>query len=106
MVGHALTHTFTISNSGLTALTLTGTPLVSLSGAAALDFHLVVAPTTPITPGGTTTLRVRFSPLVIGTRVTTLTIANNDPDENPYNFAIQGSGTASSSLLYLPLIIK
>ena len=42
---------------------------------------------------GSTTFQVRFDPSATGTRVATITIANNDADENPYDFAIQGTGT-------------
>ncbi len=101
-LGGAITHTFIISNSGTTALNLTGTPLVALAGPAAGDFSLVVSPTTLITPGGTTTFAVRFTPTVTGTRVATVTIASNDSNENPYDFAIQGG----SRRLYLPHILK
>jgi hypothetical protein len=45
--------------------------------------------------GGTTTFTVRFDPSATGTRSATLSIANNDADENPYDFAIQGAGTYS-----------
>ena len=88
-----ITRTFTISNSGGANLNLTGTPLISITGPAALDFSLVLSPTTPLAPGETTTFQVRFDPTVTGTRVVTVIIANDDSDENPYNFAIQGTGT-------------
>jgi hypothetical protein len=105
-LGQALTHTFTISNSGTGDLNLTGTPVVSLTGAS--DFSVVANPTTPVAASSTTTFQVRFSPSVTSTQVATLTIPNNDSDENPYNFVIQGAGASSGSAttLYLPLISK
>jgi hypothetical protein len=106
-LGGALTRTFTISNSGTGSLTLTGSPVVSITGPRAGDFTVVSNPTTPVAAGGTTTFQVRFSPSVTGTRVATVTIANNDSNENPYDFAIQGSGTSvTTQLVYLPLIFK
>ncbi len=93
MLGGAITRTFTISNSGGQNLNLTGAPLVSISGAAVGDFTVVSSPTTPLLPGATTTFQVRFDPSVVGARAATVTIDNNDNNENPYDFAIQGTGT-------------
>jgi len=105
--GGQITRTFTISNSGAADLTLTGTPVGFITGPAAGDFSAVSNPTTPVLSNTTTTFQVRFSPSVTGTRVATLTIANNDANENPYDFAIQGSGTSvSTQTVYLPLIFK
>jgi hypothetical protein len=92
VIGQAITHTFTISNSGALALALTGSPPVTLTGPAALDFSLVVSPATPVGLDLTTTFQVRFTPSLTGTRAATVSIANNDPDANPYAFAIQGTG--------------
>jgi len=39
------------------------------------------------------TCTVTFDPSAEGVRTATISIANNDADENPYNFAIQGTGT-------------
>jgi hypothetical protein len=43
--------------------------------------------------GNLTTLTVAFDPSAAGLRTAILTIANNDPDEGSYTFAIQGTGT-------------
>ena len=102
-LGQSLTHTFTISNSSTADLSLTGSPLVAITGPGASNFSVVVQPTTPVSPNATTTFQVRFAPSVGGTQVATVTIANNDSDENPYDFAIQGSMT---SFCYLPLVLK
>ncbi len=86
-------HTFTIENTGTLDLNLTGTPKVAISGADAGDFSVTAQPTSPVTSGGgTTTFTVRFDPSAIGLRQATLSIANDDSDENPYDFAIQGRG--------------
>jgi hypothetical protein len=87
--------TFTITNSGGTALNLTGMPLVAVSGANAADFSVTLQPTSPVAvSGGTTTFQVTFDPSAPGLRTATLSIANDDSDENPFDFAIQGTGTA------------
>jgi hypothetical protein len=87
--------TFTIQNSGSADLSLTGTPLVMVSGANAADFTVTALPTTPVTAAGMTTFQVSFDPSSIGLRTATLTIANDDADEAPYDFAIQGTGVAT-----------
>ncbi len=105
-VGGTLTRTFTISNSGGMALSLTGSPVVSLTGAGAGSFSVVVQPTTAISPNATAAFQVRFTPSVTGTRVATVTIANSDSNENPYDFAIEGIGDNSIRWVYLPLILR
>jgi LPXTG-site transpeptidase (sortase) family protein len=93
IAGGMLDHTFTISNSGTASLNLTGSPLVQISGTHAGDFSVTASPTTPVpNGGGATTFTLRFDPSALGTRSATVSIANDDSDENPYNFAIQGTG--------------
>ena len=88
-------NTFTIENLGtINNLNLTGvSPYVVVSGAHAADFTITAIPTTPITATSSTTFDITFNPSALGLRTATLTIANNDSDENPYNFDIQGTGT-------------
>jgi hypothetical protein len=86
-------HTFTVENAGSDTLNLTGTPRVTVSGAHASDFEVTAQPGTPIASGGgTTTFSVRFDPGAVGLRTATISIANDDADENPYDFAVQGTG--------------
>ena len=92
LLGQALTRTFTISNSGISNLHLTGSPVVTITGPAAADFSVVGQPATPVAANDTTTFQVQFSPSLTGTRVATLTIASDD-NENPYAFAIGGVGS-------------
>ncbi len=89
---------FTITNSGNATLTLSGSPIISLSGAAASDFSLIAGPTrTNLTAGQTATFTVRFQPSATGTRVAQVNLGSDDGDENPYNFAIAGTGNFSPS---------
>lgn len=88
--GGTVSHTFTIQNTGSLALNLTGTPIVSIP---ASDFSVTSQPSgTTIASGGSLTFTVEFNPTALGTRTATISIANDDSDENPYNFAIQGTG--------------
>ncbi len=90
--GAGLTRTFTIRNLGGTTLNLTGSPLVSVSGAHAGDFVVTVAPASTIAASATTTFQVRFIPGALGLRTATISIANNDTTKNPYRFAVSGTG--------------
>jgi VCBS repeat-containing protein len=85
--------TFTIQNTGAADLTLSGTPLVDISGANAGDFSVTAEPSATIAAGSSTTFCITFDPSAVGTRTATVSVANNDSDENPYTFAIQGTGT-------------
>jgi hypothetical protein len=84
--------TFTIRNTGTVALKLTGTPKVVVSGAHASDFAVTLQPASPVAAGGSTTFQVTFDPSATGLRTATLSLANDSPNENPYNVAIQGTG--------------
>ena len=87
-----VTRTFTIQNLGTASLTLN---LATLSGANAADFSVITQPASTVAPGGTTSFQVRFNPSAVGTRSATLSVGNNDADENPYDFALQGTGVTA-----------
>ena len=100
LVGNTIVKTFTIENSGVDPLTLTGvTPYVVISGANAADFSVSVVPSGTIPATGTTTFEITFQPSALGLRTATLSIDNNDADENPYNFNIQGQGITCTPTL-------
>ncbi|MCI0534691.1 MAG: choice-of-anchor D domain-containing protein, partial [Verrucomicrobiales bacterium] len=88
-------HTFTIANLGDVNLNLTGTPTVQLIGPNAADFSVTVQPASLVAPGRSTTFTLHFDPSATGLRSVTVSIANNDANENPYDFVIQGTGTDS-----------
>ncbi len=101
--GGQIIHTFTISNAGTRDLHLTGPSPVTITGPAAADFSVTVPPATAVVAAETTTaFQVMFDPSAEGTRAATLTIISDDPDENPYTFAIEGTG--SIRRVYLPVI--
>jgi uncharacterized repeat protein (TIGR01451 family) len=92
-------NTFTIENTGRVALDLTGTPPVEITGPHPADFTVTVSPATSVAvSGGTTTFEITFAPSVAGLRDATVSIASNDSDENPYTFAIQGTGIPDTSI--------
>ena len=95
--GGTVVRTFTIENIGSQVLNLTGSsPYVSISGTNAADFSVTAIPATPISSLSSTTFQVTFDPSATGTRTATISIANDDGNENPYTFAIQGTGTNSA----------
>lgn len=104
--GESVHHTFTIENTGAANLTLTGDPRIEITGDHAGDFAVISQPGSQIAGGESVTFTVAFAPGAEGLREATVRIANSDNDENPYTFAIQGSGTAQITKLYLPLVIR
>ncbi len=95
--GATIDRTFTIKNTGLADLDLTaGPPTIVIGGADAAEFTLKTDATTPVTAGGETTFTITFDPVDDTLKQATVTIANNDGDENPYTFNIQGMGTGPS----------
>ena len=96
--GVTVVHTFTIQNTGSGALTLSGTPLVAVSGANAADFAVTTQPAASVAAAGSTTFSITFDPAATGTRIATVSIANSDATKNPYTFAIQGTGTAAPKI--------
>lgn len=88
-----VTRTFTVTNTGTANLTL-GT--VTVGGANAADFAVTTQPGSPVTPGNNTTFQITFDPSAAGLRAATLSFSNNDADENPFDFSIQGTGTLTA----------
>ena len=96
--GSVIIRTFTIENTGGANLYLTNTPHLAISGPHAVDFSVISQPSSIIGyGGGTTTFQVQFDPSGTGLREATISIDNNDLDENPYSFAVQGTGTNTFS---------
>jgi hypothetical protein len=87
-----IVRTYTIQNTGTTNLTISN-PI--LSGTNMADFTISVNPSTlTILPNSSTSFQVTFDPSNSGLRTASLSISNNDFDENPYLFSIQGTGSA------------
>jgi hypothetical protein len=84
--------TFTIQNTGTAVLTISG---ITLSGTNAVDFTLGTIPTS-VAVGGSETFTITFDPPTTGNRTATVSIANDDSDENPYTFDISGNGLADT----------
>ena len=92
-----VTRTFITQNLGTGSLTVNP---VTLSGAHAADFSVIVQPASAVAAGGNTSLQVRFNPSAVGTRTATLSVGNNDANENPYDFALQGTGATAGQTYF------
>jgi len=76
--------TFTIENTGTADLLLSGTPKIAVSGADVADFSVDETSTSsPIAASGSTTFTVTFTPSSVAVETATISIANDDSDENP-----------------------
>ncbi|MEM1119122.1 MAG: cadherin-like beta sandwich domain-containing protein, partial [Bacteroidota bacterium] len=85
--------TYTITNTGNADLTLGGTPIVVLGNAT--DFSVTTQPTSPVSSASganTTTFTIKFDPTTAGVKSSTVSMATNDRDENPFSFIIKGTG--------------
>jgi hypothetical protein len=97
-VGVATDITFTIENTspGNGNLVLSGPTKVVVGGTHAGMFVVTSQPTSPVAAGGSTTFTVRFTPSSEGLKTASLTIENNDQNENPYTVNVSGSGTVAA----------
>ena len=83
------TRTFTILNQGSIDLNIGA---ITIGGTNASDFTVTVPPSAVVPALGSTTFTIAFNPTAINTRTATISIVNDDSNENPYIFAVQGFG--------------
>jgi len=96
--GPATSQIFKIYNKGVDhAQPSVLTVNVALIGANPGDFSVTCSKST-ISVGDSASLTVVFTPTAWGLRKATVTIANNDANENPYNFDVQGNGIDASAV--------
>ncbi|MBL7796806.1 MAG: DUF1573 domain-containing protein, partial [Saprospiraceae bacterium] len=82
-----LVRTFTIQNTGGADLNVSG-----VSSNNGLFTVGTLTPASPIPAGMSATFTVTFSPVATGVQNATITIANDDCDEDPYTFSVTGNG--------------
>ena len=83
---------FKIENlSSDTALSLSGDPLVEISGTDAALFSISLLPESSIAADSSTVFTLDFTPDSAGTKTAVLTIANNDDNESSYMININAS---------------
>lgn len=90
--GGSVSTTFTLRNTGTGESVIGG---VNITGPNAADFRVTRDPGSPLAAGGSATFIIRFAPPAgaTGLRTAEVSILNQDDEENPYNFAIQGTAT-------------
>jgi len=69
-----------------------------LTGSGAAHFEIRSLGTSNLSPGNNRNFKIRFNPSSPGVKNANFIIDSNDPDENPYNFALTGTGTAFSEI--------
>ncbi len=89
VIGTTAATTVTIENTGSQNLTISGT---TLSGTNASDFNTTYT-TGTVSALGNQTFTLNFAPTGTGSRTATLSLANNDSDENPYVITLSAVGT-------------
>jgi len=80
--------TITITNIGLVHLHLQGATKVHLT--TGTQWSVVSQPTSPIEFGDSVNFTLRFTPTSAGAKTDTVTIDNNDPNEDPFTFGLSG----------------
>ena len=98
----SLTRTFTIQNTGGAVLNIGA---VTITGPGAEMFFVIADPESEVDPAGSTTFEIEFFPTVGGVFNATVSIANDDLNENPYNFDITGTGTATNDECSTPIVL-
>jgi hypothetical protein len=88
VVGTAASTDITIENYGVQNLTVSG---ASFSGPSAAEYACSANVT--VGPTSSQVVSLQFTATGIGSRLATLSIANNDNDENPYIIHLYGIGT-------------
>ena len=86
---------FTIKNTGDGDLTGLG---ITFDGTDPGAFSLTAQPVSPVPgPHGSTTFTVQFAPTTSGPETAALHIANNDPDESPFDITLLGNVSAQEA---------
>ncbi|WP_179318875.1 GEVED domain-containing protein [Winogradskyella helgolandensis] len=92
-IGSTIVKTFTIESIGASALNLTGSPDIQITGTHASDFVVTTQPSSSsLSSGQQTDFVITFTPSGSNIRTASVVIPTNDSDENPFTFAIQGNG--------------
>ncbi len=89
-LGVTFERTFTITNNGNADLVLTGNPFVAIGGPHTADFTVTEMPAPVIAPGGKSDFKIAFRATDVGFRSATVSIANTDDSEHPFEFVVQG----------------
>lgn len=97
--GATISLTIEIKNTGDD--TLSGLA-INKNGTHEGDFTVSTLSITDLAPGETTTFTVDFAPGALGNRTAALHIDSNDPDENPFDFFLKGTGCTAPAFATHP----
>jgi Cadherin-like domain/Cadherin-like beta sandwich domain len=95
LIGTSIAKTFTVKNTGASALTLGA---ITFTGANATDFTVTTPPVSPVAAStGSTTFTVTYRASATGAASATLNLPNNDTtgSEAPFLISLSGTGTAT-----------
>jgi len=95
---HAKVNTFNIANVGNVPLSLTGTPLVTLSGSGAAAFKVTLDPADTVAAVSSTRFAVTFDPSFPGLYMATVAIQSDAANHPSFTFNISGLGALSTEL--------
>jgi sugar lactone lactonase YvrE len=100
-LGSVITRTFSITNEGNIPLNLTDAPFVRLNGGS--DFAIINQPDSGfLAAGETQTFQISYQPTVSGSHSAVVSIANDDLDENPFEFTLSGTFAESPTFAVQP----
>jgi hypothetical protein len=84
---------FTLKNTGVGKLLLTGTQPVKITGTGAGAFSVIQPTSSEIAPNGSLTFRINFTPATVQDYNATVTINSNDQDGD-FTFTMRAKGVA------------
>ncbi|MEP7164511.1 MAG: choice-of-anchor D domain-containing protein [Ferruginibacter sp.] len=87
-IGSGITKNYTIQNTGLDPLHISG---VDITGVNAAAFSVVTTPAAIVSAGNSTTFSIRFSPIIASVETATIHVRNDDCDEGDYDFTVSGT---------------
>lgn len=100
-LGSSLERSFVIKNIGQSTLTLDNDgsgAVVKIGGTGAANFSVTAIPATSIAKNAATSFKITYTPgSSAATHIAEVSIHNNDFDEDPYRFVIQGTGARSNN---------
>jgi F5/8 type C domain/Bacterial Ig-like domain len=91
--GTAFPLTYTLTNSGSAALLISGA--TSVAAQSNVTATITTQPAASVGAGAATSLVVSVTPTAAGLWSFTLSTPNNDANENPYNWTVSGTATAT-----------
>ncbi|CAG0949080.1 hypothetical protein PLCT2_00070 [Planctomycetaceae bacterium] len=94
-IGAATTYTYTISNTGTVALNITNP--ITIGGLSNCTATVTTAPPATVAILGSETFVITVTPTAGGAFGFTVSIVNDDSDENPYDWTVAGTAVVSGS---------